>query len=71
MSKMHPIDHALQEGNRWLNEINQCAGWTDKETAYTALRVTLQLLRDNLTLHTAAKLASELSPLIRGIFYEN
>lgn len=71
MSKTHPIDHAFQEGNRWLNEINKLTGWADKEKAYIALRVTLQLLRDNLTLNTCAKLASELSPFIRGVFYEN
>ena len=70
-TRITSIDNAAQEAHEWLNEINKMSGWNNVLDAYAALRATLRLLRDNLTLDSAAKLASQLPPLIRGIFYEN
>jgi len=71
MKCISAIDNAPQEAHEWLNEINEITGLHDILEAYAALRATLRLLRDNLTLASAAKLASQFPPLIRGFFYEN
>ncbi len=71
MKRISSINHAGQEVYEWLNEINKATGWKNTTAAYAALRATLRLLRDNLTLEGSAKLATKLPPLIRGIFYEN
>ncbi len=71
MNKIASLDHEVQEVYEWLNEINRITGWDSNSKAYAALHATLRLLRDNLTLDDCVKLAAQLSPLIRGFYYEN
>jgi uncharacterized protein (DUF2267 family) len=60
----------VQKTNRWLNDLMQIAGWTDRHTAYQALRATLHALRDRLTVDEVAQLSAQLPMLIRGFYYE-
>lgn len=71
MKRIPALDHALQEVYEWLNDINSHTEWNDNAQALVALRTTLQLLRDNLTLNNCVKLAAQFSPLIRGFYFEN
>jgi uncharacterized protein (DUF2267 family) len=64
------FETTLQKTNNWLNELMQVLGWQSKRKAYLALRVTLQTLRDRLTVEEVAQLGAQLPMLIRGFYYE-
>jgi len=70
MGHLLGLEHAVQEVHEWLNEIKAVCQWNNDAEAYAILRSVLQLLRDHLPLHSSIKLASQFSPLIRGLFYE-
>jgi uncharacterized protein (DUF2267 family) len=63
------FDRSMQKTRIWLNEIME-ALHVDRETAYSALRATLHVLRDRLPVATAAHLGAQLPLLVRGIYYE-
>jgi uncharacterized protein (DUF2267 family) len=73
MSEAQPsiIEHSVEKAHIWLNEIARELGDEDRVYAYRALRAVLHSLRDRLTVDVAAKLASQLPVLIRGIYYED
>ena len=73
MSETEPriIEHSVEKAHIWLNEIAEELGDEDRQNAYRALRAVLHTLRDRLTVDVAAKLASQLPTLIRGIYYED
>jgi len=65
------IEHSVEKAHVWLNEVAEELGDEDRQYAYRALRAVLHALRDRLTVDVAAKLASQLPTLIRGIYYED
>lgn len=65
------IQHSVEKTHIWLNEVAEDLGGEDRQYAYRALRAVLHALRDRLTVDVAAKLASQLPTLIRGIYYED
>jgi uncharacterized protein (DUF2267 family) len=67
---VHTIDTAAQEAHHWVNELADDLG-IDRHAALQALRGVLRILRDRLTVDQAAHLSAQLSPLIRGLFFEN
>jgi uncharacterized protein (DUF2267 family) len=73
MSETEPsiIEHSVEKMHIWLKEIAEELGDPDRQYAYRALRAVLHTLRDRLTVDVAAKLASQLPTLIRGIYYED
>lgn len=73
MSESEPsiIEHSAEKAHIWFNEIARELGDQDRVYAYRALRAVLHTLRDRLTVDVAAKLASQLPTLIRGIYYED
>jgi uncharacterized protein (DUF2267 family) len=64
------FDTTIQKTNLWLKDLMQALGWEDRHKAYEALRVTLQTLRDRLSLDEAAQLGAQLPLLLRGTYYE-
>lgn len=64
------IDTAVEAANLWINEVNERAGWDDKQRAYRLLRQVLHVIRDHLNADEAAQLSAQLPLLIRGIFFE-
>ena len=64
------FDTTIQKTNLWLKDLMSELGWEDRHQAYEGLRVTLQTLRDHLTLEEAAQLGAQLPLLLRGTFYE-
>jgi uncharacterized protein (DUF2267 family) len=64
------FDTTLQKTNRWLNDLMQLLDWQDKNKAYHAMRATLHVLRDRLTIDEVAQLAAQLPMLVRGFYYE-
>jgi uncharacterized protein (DUF2267 family) len=64
------IDHTVQLTNEWLRELMRMLDWEDKHRAYRLLRVTLQSLRDWLSVDEASNLGAQLPTLVRGIYYE-
>lgn len=70
MTGFDVFDRTLHKTNVWLKEIMAELGTEDRHRAYTALRATLQSLRDRLTVEEAAELGAQLPLLVRGIYYE-
>lgn len=64
------FDETIHLTNSWLNDVMAEMGWEDRHRAYLALRLTLQGLRDCLTVDEAAQIAAQLPMLVRGIFFE-
>lgn len=64
------FDSTLQKTHIWLNDVMEALEWQDRHRAYLALRVTLQALRDRLTVEEAAHFAAQLPMLVRGFYYE-
>ena len=64
------FDETIHLTNAWLNDLMAEMGWEDRHRAYLGLRLTLQRLRDCLTVDEAAQLAAQLPMLVRGIYFE-
>jgi uncharacterized protein (DUF2267 family) len=64
------FDATVNKTNAWLNELMETLAIEDRHAAYLALRSTLHVLRDRLTVEEAAHLAAQLPMLIRGFYYE-
>jgi uncharacterized protein (DUF2267 family) len=65
------IERSAEKANIWLKDVAGELGDEDRQYAYRVLRAVLHVLRDRLTIDVAAKLASQLPTLIRGIYYED
>lgn len=70
MTGLTAFDTTLQETNQWLNEISEELRYPQRQDAYSALRATIQALRDRLTIDEAVHLGDQLPLLVRGIYYE-
>ncbi len=64
------IDESVQQANIWINEVDERAGWANKQRAYRLLRSVLHAVRDHLGVDEAAQLAAQMPIMIRGIYYE-
>jgi uncharacterized protein (DUF2267 family) len=64
------FDTTIQKTNIWLKDLMWQLGWEDRHQAYEGLRVTLQTLRDRLTVEEAAQFGAQLPLLLRGAYYE-
>ena len=64
------FDTTIQKTNLWLKDLMQELGWEDRHKAYEGLRVTLQVLRDRLSVEEAAQLGAQLPLLLRGAYYD-
>ena len=64
------FQHSLQTTDRWLTEVMAELAWTDRHKAYTALRATLQALRQRLPVDECAQLSAQLPLVLRGVYWE-
>jgi uncharacterized protein (DUF2267 family) len=70
MPQVPALAHSMQKTERWLAELSEELGWTDRQHAYIALRATLHALRNRLRVDEAADLAAQLPLVVRGIYFE-
>lgn len=64
------FDETVHLTNIWLKDLMQELGWEDRHRAYLGLRLTLQALRDHLSVDEAVDLSAQLPMLIRGFYFE-
>lgn len=64
------LDDAVGEANRWVQEIMEELGETNRHLAYAALRSVLHSIRDCLPFEDAMRLAGQLPPVVRGFYLE-
>lgn len=64
------IESSVQKTYEWLRDLREIGGFEHEAEAYSALRASLQTLRDRLAPGEAADLGSELPMVIRGIYFE-
>jgi uncharacterized protein (DUF2267 family) len=71
MSIQINFDKHCKEGNEWLLEIGDRAGFPDRtDWSYGCLRAVLHTLRDRTTIEEVFQLSAQLPVLIRGILFE-
>jgi uncharacterized protein (DUF2267 family) len=70
VSTVPPLESTVHVTNRWLAELAEELGWSDRQRVYHALVTVLHALRDHLTVAEAADLAAQLPVLVRGLYYE-
>ena len=67
---LYVFDRTVQKTNIWLRDVMDALDSDDRHAAYLALRATLHMLRDRLTVEEAAHLGAQLPMLVRGFYYE-
>ena len=70
ISYLKPINHTVDLTHAWIQELTYRVDWADYRRSYRLLRVTLQTLRDWLSVEEATDLGAQLPTLIRGLYYE-
>ena len=64
------IDHTVQTTHEWINELAARLGYGSKRSALRLLRVTLHMVRDQLSVDELAQFSAQLPLLIRGMTFE-
>ncbi|SDM35478.1 DUF2267 domain-containing protein [Allokutzneria albata] len=64
-----PFAPAHQKAQEWLSTIAHHLGTEDRHYAYRVLRAWLHLVRDRLTVDSAAHFAAQLPEVLCGVFY--
>ena len=64
------FDDTVHTTHLWLKEIMADLHTESRPDAYRALRLTLQSLRDHMSVEQAAHFAAQLPLLLRGVFFE-
>ena len=64
-----PFAPAHETAQEWLSTIAHHLGTEDRHYAYRVLRAWLHIVRDRLTVDTAAHFAAQLPEFLRGVFY--
>jgi uncharacterized protein (DUF2267 family) len=67
--RVHSLDRTVQTTNRWLAALAASIGTEDREFAHRVLKAWLHVVRDSLTVDSAAHLGAQLPDLLRGVFY--
>src|SRR5690349_6392871 len=67
---LEPIDHAIQQTNIWINELDELLEWQNRAKSFRVLRAVLHALRDLLPVNECAHLSAQLPTMIRGVFYD-
>jgi uncharacterized protein (DUF2267 family) len=64
------FQQTLAATEAWIDDLVQLLGWQDRERAYLALLATLHALRDAVSRDEAVYVGAQLTPLLRGLYYE-
>jgi uncharacterized protein (DUF2267 family) len=70
VASVNSVERTVHKTNEWLKELTAELGNEERDDAWRILRGFLPVLRDRLTLDEGAQLAAQLTPLVRGVFYE-
>ena len=70
MAGIHALDTALETAEQWISDLMQGLDWHDRHRTYLALVAVLHALRDCLPADEVVYLGQQLSPLVRGLYYE-
>jgi uncharacterized protein (DUF2267 family) len=70
VASVHSVERTVHKTNEWLKDLAEELGSDEPDDAWRILHGFLPVLRDRLTLQEGAQLAAELTPLVRGVFYE-
>jgi uncharacterized protein (DUF2267 family) len=70
VASVNSVERTVHKTNEWLKELTEELGNAERDDAWRILHGFLPVLRDRLTLDEGAQLAAELTPLVRGVFYE-
>lgn len=70
IANVDSIKRTIQKTNEWVKDLEGELGTDNSAYAWRALKGSLQVLRDRLTVDEAAQLAAQLPQLVRGAFYE-
>ncbi|MDX6727752.1 MAG: hypothetical protein QOK49_2557 [Baekduia sp.] len=70
VASVHSVERTVHKTNEWLKDLDAELGIEDRDDAWRILHGFLPVLRDRLTMDEGAQLAAELTPLVRGVFYE-
>jgi uncharacterized protein (DUF2267 family) len=70
MTPIQNLASAVRVTEEWIDDLRRRLEWHDQERAHRALLAALHGLRDCLPRDEAIYLASELPPLLRGLYYE-
>lgn len=65
-----PLAHAHHTAHDWMTTVAKRLGTEDRRYAYRVLRAWLHLVRDRLTVDSAAHLAAQLPEFLRGVYFE-
>ncbi|MFD8496074.1 DUF2267 domain-containing protein [Amycolatopsis sp. NPDC059657] len=65
-----PLARAESTAREWLATIAEALDTQDREHTYRMLRAWLHVVRDRLTVDSAAHLAAQLPEFLRGVYYE-
>ncbi len=69
MSTPDAFSHAVNTANVWLSDVSRALGTEDRHYAQRVLRAWLHVVRDRLSVESAAKFAAQLPELLRGVYY--
>ena len=64
------LDGSVQETDRWLRELSERLGTSDRQRAFAVLRAVLHALRDRIGQAHAIHLGAQLPLIIRGLYFE-
>jgi uncharacterized protein (DUF2267 family) len=64
------IEKSVQKTYKWINDVQEDLEWENRHDALKALRETLHMLRDRLTVQEAVDLASQLPLELKGIYFD-
>ncbi len=65
------FDTTIEKSNKILKSIEQDMGWENRRNqSYLALRSVLHALRDRLPIEEAVHFSAQLTPLIKGIYFD-
>lgn len=70
MGQPQIVGRAVEDFNRWVNEIDNALGLNDATTAYAVMRGVLHQVRDRMPPSEAVHLGAQLPTLVRGVYYE-
>lgn len=69
-SEVTALNHALEQTNEWMKDLQQRGDFLTQQQAYSHLRAVLHAVRDRLTVEEAVHFAAELPMMVRGIYFE-
>lgn len=70
MSEIQDLTIAVNATEDWIDDLLRRLDWHDRDKVYRVLLATLHALRDCLARDEAVYVGAQLSPLLRGLYYE-